>query len=91
MRKLAWFVVWVLLWYLPAWAVDLVTVKERSVTQLADGVYEIRHPELVLLSVASAIIAFPDPDHPGLNRSWEIVSLRHMVRLERIETASQTS
>jgi glyoxylase-like metal-dependent hydrolase (beta-lactamase superfamily II) len=45
MRKLAWFVVWVLLWYLPAWAVDLVTVKERSVTQLADGVYEIRHPD----------------------------------------------
>jgi hypothetical protein len=54
-------------------------------------VYEIRHPELVLLSVASAIIAFPDPDHPGLNRSWEIVALRHMVRLERIETTSPTT
>jgi hypothetical protein len=57
---------------------------------LDDGtVYEIRHPELVLLSVASALIAFPDPDHPGLNRSWEIVSLRHMVRLECIESAGQ--
>lgn len=59
---------------------------------LDDGtVYEIRHPELVLLSVASAIIAFPDPERPGLNRSWEIVALRHMVRLERIEPASQTT
>jgi hypothetical protein len=54
-------------------------------------IYEIRHPELVLLSVASAIIAFPDPDNPGLNRSWEIVALRHMVRLERIETAASQS
>jgi hypothetical protein len=32
---------------------------------------EIRHPELVMVSVASAIVAFPDPDHPGLYRSWE--------------------
>lgn len=57
-----------------------------------DGtLYEIRHPELVMVSVASAIVAFPDPDHPGLYRSWEIVDLRHIVRLERIEPASQVS
>lgn len=59
---------------------------------LNDGaLYEIRHPELVMVSVASAIVAFPDPDHPGHYRSWEIVDLRHIVRLERIEAASQAT
>jgi hypothetical protein len=59
---------------------------------LDDGtLYEVRHPELVMVSVASAIVAFPDPDHPGHYRSWEIVDLRHIVRLERIEPASQTT
>ncbi|HTU16425.1 MAG TPA: hypothetical protein VMG10_00055 [Gemmataceae bacterium] len=59
---------------------------------LNDGtLYEIRHPELVMVFVASAIVAFPDPDHPGLYRSWEIVDLRHIGRLERIEPASQTT
>ena len=45
MRRLVQCVVWILLWYVPTWAVDLVTVKERTVTQLAPGVYEIRHPD----------------------------------------------
>jgi glyoxylase-like metal-dependent hydrolase (beta-lactamase superfamily II) len=45
MRRLVQCVVWILLWYVPTWAVDLVTVKERTVTQLAAGVYEIRHPD----------------------------------------------
>jgi hypothetical protein len=59
---------------------------------LADGTtYEIRHPELVLVGTASAIVAFPDPERPGLYRSWEIVDLRHIGRLERIEPATQTS
>jgi len=59
---------------------------------LVDGtVYEIRHPELVLLGVSSAIIAFPHPERPGLYQSWEVVDLRHIGRLERIETASQAS
>lgn len=57
-----------------------------------DGtLYEIRHPELGLVSVASAIVAFPDPDRPGLYKSWEIVDLRHIGRLERIEPAGQTA
>jgi hypothetical protein len=59
---------------------------------LDDGtLYEIRHPELVMVSVASAIVAFPDPDHPGMYRPWEIVDLRHIVRLERIEPTSQAT
>jgi len=53
--------------------------------------YEIRHPELVLVSLASAIVAFPDPKRPGLYKSWDIVALSRIVRLEHIEPASQAS
>ena len=57
-----------------------------------DGaLYEIRQPGFVLVCVASAIVAFPDPEHPGLYRSWEIISLRSIVRLERVEPASQAT
>jgi len=59
---------------------------------LVEGtIYEVRHPELVLIGMTSAVIAFPDIEHPGLYQSWEIVDLRHIVRLERIEPASQVS
>jgi hypothetical protein len=52
---------------------------------LADGtVYGIRHPELVIVRIASAIVAFPDPKNPGLADAWELVALRHVVRLEPI-------
>ena len=59
---------------------------------LLDGtVYQINHPELVMVGIASAIVAFPDEQRPELYSSWEIVDLRHIVRLERIDTASQAS
>ena len=59
---------------------------------LDDGtVYRINHPELVMVGIASAIVAFPDEQHPELYSSWEIVDLRHIVRLERIEPASQAT
>lgn len=59
---------------------------------LLDGtVYRVNHPELVMVGIASAIVAFPDEQRPELYSSWEIVDLRHIVRLERIEPASQAS
>jgi hypothetical protein len=54
-------------------------------------VYRINHPELVMVGIASAIVAFPDEQRPELYRSWEIVDLRHISRLERIELANQAS
>jgi hypothetical protein len=58
---------------------------------MADGTthYDVRHPELVLPGLRSAIVAFPDPDNEGLFRSWEIVALAHVARLELIEAAAQ--
>jgi hypothetical protein len=59
---------------------------------LNDGtVYRINHPELVIVGIPSAIVAFPDDQRPELYSSWEIVDLRHIVRLERIEPASQAT
>jgi hypothetical protein len=59
---------------------------------LDDGtVYRINHPELVMVGIATAIVAFPDEQRPELYSSWEIVDLRHIVRLERIEPTPQAS
>ena len=57
---------------------------------LSDGtVYQINHPELAMVGIASAIVAFPDEQRPELYSSWEIVDLRHIVRLERVEAANR--
>lgn len=59
---------------------------------LLDGmVYRINHPEWVMVGITSAIVAIPDEQRPELYSSWEIVDLRHIVRLERIEMATQAS
>jgi hypothetical protein len=59
---------------------------------LDDGtVYRINHPELVMVGIASAIVAFRDEQRPELYSSWEIVDLRHIVRIERIEPATQAT
>lgn len=56
-------------------------VPFRVVT--TDGtVYEVRHPELVLVAHASAVIGYPDPHEPEVAQRYDIVSMRHIVRLE---------
>lgn len=44
--------------------------------------YEIRHPELVMVSLATAVIGYPDMRSPGIVERYDIVSLRHIIRLE---------
>jgi hypothetical protein len=51
--------------------------------------YEIHHPDLVIVGVASAVIGFPSPDNPGLYDRTVIVALRHISRLEPIGPAAQ--
>jgi hypothetical protein len=59
---------------------------------LTDGtVYEIRHPELVIVGAASAVVAFPDPSVPGQEQSWEIIALRHVTRLEPIQPTAASA
>lgn len=51
----------------------------------SDGVtYDIRHPELVMVTVGSAVVGYPDHSVPGLVERYDIVSLRHIVRLEQL-------
>jgi hypothetical protein len=51
----------------------------------SDGVtYDVRHPELVLVTLGSAVVGFPDSSDPGLVARYDIVSLRHIVRLEQL-------
>jgi len=51
-----------------------------------DTVYEIHHPEMVIVLAAAAIVAFPDPANPEMASSWELVDLRHIIRLEPIRS-----
>ena len=55
------------------------------------GTYDVRHPEMVMISPNSAIIGMPQPeqDPPAIER-FSLVDLLHVTRLEPIEpTASR--
>ncbi|HEY7155171.1 MAG TPA: hypothetical protein VH575_14510 [Gemmataceae bacterium] len=53
-------------------------------------VYDIRHPEMVIVMAASAIVAFPDPANEEMASGWEVVDLRHIIRLEPIQSQAGT-
>ncbi|HVS38784.1 MAG TPA: hypothetical protein VMS17_24725 [Gemmataceae bacterium] len=56
---------------------------------LSDGItYEIKHPDLVLVGLASATVGFPAASDPRLYDRSEIVALRQIVRLEPLEQAA---
>ena len=56
-------------------------VPFRVVT--TDGtIYEVEHPDLVLVGVGSVIIGYPSPEEPHAYSRYDIVSLRHVIRLE---------
>jgi hypothetical protein len=56
-------------------------VPFRIVT--SDGTtYEVRHPDLVMVGIATAVIGYPDKSTPGAYERFDIVSMRHIVRLE---------
>jgi hypothetical protein len=58
---------------------------------VSDGTtYEIRHPELLMVAVASAVVGLPSANQPppAVER-YEIVNLRHIVRLEPLEMAAK--
>jgi hypothetical protein len=51
-----------------------------------DGtVYEVRHPELVMVGLGSCVIGYAAPYSPGVYERFDIVNMRHIVRLEPIE------
>jgi hypothetical protein len=51
----------------------------------SDGVtYDVRHPDLVLVTTGAAVVGFPDPSVPGIAGRYDILSLNQIVRLEQI-------
>ena len=56
----------------------------------ADGTsYDIRHPDLVWVTMTSAHIGFPDPKSGETFPSrYDIVGIRHIVRLEQLAPLS---
>jgi hypothetical protein len=49
----------------------------------SDGtVYEVRHPELVMIGLSSVAIGYPSEQDPLSYERMDIVSLRHIVRWE---------
>jgi len=61
-------------------------VPFRVVT--SDGaIYEVQHPDLVMVGFPSVIIGYPDPRAPFAYQRYDIVSMRHIVRLEPMSRA----
>lgn len=53
---------------------------------MSDGtIYEVRHPEFVIVALGTAVVGYPSPDFPGAAARYDIVSLRHVVRIEFID------
>jgi hypothetical protein len=58
----------------------------------AEGtIYEVHHPEMVIVSVGSAVVAFPDERTSGLAERYEIVALRHIARLEPMDAPAASA
>jgi hypothetical protein len=59
---------------------------------MSDGtIYEVRHPELVIVALGTAVVGYPSPDHPGAAERYDILSLRHVVRIEFIDVPEPTA
>ena len=60
---------------------------------VSDGtVYEIRHPELVVVGLASAVVCYPAQSDPRFYERYDVVDLRHVTRLEpRPDLAPQST
>ena len=60
---------------------------------VTDGiVYEVRHPELVLVGRSRAVVFFPDPRRPppAFDR-FDMVSLLHITRLEPMDSLTSST
>jgi hypothetical protein len=55
----------------------------------SDGVnYDVRHPDLVMVTLTGAIVGFPDRQGSGALERYDIIGLEHIVRLEQLPQAA---
>ena len=53
---------------------------------MSDGtVYEVRHPEIVIVARSTAVIGDPAPDSPEMAERYDIIGLAHIVRIDFLE------
>jgi hypothetical protein len=58
-------------------------VPFRVVT--SDGtVYEVRHPDMLLVTAPSVVVGYPNPQAPDQALRFDIVANDHVIRLETI-------
>jgi hypothetical protein len=50
--------------------------------------YEIRHPDLVMVGLGSAVLGIPAKGQPGLYERYETIALNHVVKMMPLETAA---
>jgi hypothetical protein len=49
----------------------------------SDGtVYEVPHPDLIMVGLSSVVIGYPSEEQPHAYSRIDVMSLRHVVRLE---------
>ena len=65
-------------------------VPFRIVT--SDGtIYEVPRPDLIMVGLSSVIIGYPSDQEAHAYGRFDVVSMRHIVRLEPNEPAEQTA
>jgi hypothetical protein len=52
--------------------------------------YDIRHPDLVIVALGSAVVGYPSSDFPGAAARYDIIALRQIVRIEFLDTPEST-
>jgi hypothetical protein len=52
--------------------------------------YEVRHADLAMVALHSAVIGYPAPGHEGVALRYDIVGLQAVTRLEFIDQPAGT-
>lgn len=56
---------------------------------LGDGrAYDVRHPEMLMVALTTAVIGYPTRENPDQAERYDIVSIRHINRLEPMPQAA---
>ncbi len=53
---------------------------------VSDGtVYEVRHPDLTMVALSTVVVGYPSPKQPEVAMRFDLVSMRHVMRIEPLE------
>ena len=59
---------------------------------VSDGTaYDVRHPELVMVGLGSAVVGVPATGQPRLYERYETIALNHIVKMLPLEATAPSS